>query len=420
MESAVRATRLPMSGDGPVRPLPYGVGVAAVLAACLLGALAATLLARQALSMAALPGAALIVCSVLALRVGWKTAGRYSALGLVGLTCFSWCYLLVLALESAGRAMRAHLVPFQLGILLMLGMVALFLVAPVAIPAFLVRRARRRGVSDLPDMTPHMLGTCIGAAFVIFGFVLVFGTAVLSPKGAWPAVNSVLMSLALPVLFRPLWILSYGAILTRWQTREPAPLQERLAELRDLARFEFDRVMCLRASFGNGRPCFVILGSRRSTLVISERIVSALTSGQLLAVLAHEAAHVVMNHGNRRLAWTALGGAVYVGVVMATTVVTIGIMPPSFGFMRITIVVMPMLFLRGLYENFVTRRHEAEADKFAAMLVGATAMIGALEALRGPNAIHAHTHNRWTTHGTWERRSARIRKYGAGAADGEA
>ena len=69
---------------------------------------------------------------------------------------------------------------------------------------------------------------------------------------------------------------------------------------------------------------------------------------------------------------------------------------------------------RMLYEHFVTRRHETEADDFVTGLVGAPAMLGALEALDGQGPPAALVHNRWTTHGTWERRSARIREKDTG------
>ena len=88
-------------------------------------------------------------------------------------------------------------------------------------------------------------------------------------------------------------------------------------------------------------------------------------------------------------------------------------------YVRGLFVLLPLLVLQRLYQAFITRRHEAEADEYATRLIGAPAMLGALEALRGPNAIDMNLHNRWTTHGTWERRSARIRAYGVGAADGQ-
>jgi Zn-dependent protease with chaperone function len=193
-----------------------------------------------------------------------------------------------------------------------------------------------------------------------------------------------------------------------------AALRDRLDELRDLATFEFDRVMCLRASFGDGKPCFVLLGGSHSTLVISERIVGVLTNEQLLAVLAHEAAHVVLKHGNRKLAWGALGAAACIGLTLAGQLALSGLIPRSVGVVRTLIVVVPIAMLRGLYDTFVTRRHEAEADAFAVGLVGATALLGALEGLRGPNAIEPPIHNRWTTHGTWQQRSARIREQAGG------
>ncbi len=64
------------------------------------------------------------------------------------------------------------------------------------------------------------------------------------------------------------------------------------------------------------------------------------------------------------------------------------------------------------YDTFVTRRHEREADEYAARAAGAGALLRALEKLgagRSPIAIA----NRWTTHSTWEIRSRRLRDMAA-------
>jgi Zn-dependent protease with chaperone function len=295
---------------------------------------------------------------------------------------------------------------------MMLGVIFVALVAPVGIPTLLVRRAERTTSGDhaLPDLTPQSIGICIGAVFLLIPVVVLIPLPLFVGFGWWLVAAIVLLTLTLPLVLRPLWIVVYRTALTRWEVPVPLTLREHLNQLRELTRFEFDRVLCLRASFGTGRSCFVILGARQSTLVISEQIVDRLNAEQLLAVLTHEAAHVILNHGNRTMVWGALGGASVMAMNMVGLMTVGASIPRSLGFVRVLVVIMPIMVARGLYEHYVTRRHEAEADDFATGLVGASAMLGALEALgaKGPSA--AHIHNRWTTHGTWERRSARIRE----------
>jgi hypothetical protein len=54
----------------------------------------------------------------------------------------------------------------------------------------------------------------------------------------------------------------------------------------------------------------------------------------------------------------------------------------------------------------------AGAAGFAVEIAGAPALLGALEAMGACGPAGAVVHNRWTTHGTWEERSAWIRERG--------
>ena len=379
----------------------------------------AVLLARQPIGYGTSLLVLLIGVSVLAARVR-RPVGTARGILSLSVGFFAYGFAFIFALETMNPFLLRHRVAFPIGFALMLGLFAAWLVAPSAGLAVVARRRRQRAIDGLaaPDVTPFVIGSCLAAAFVVLWFVTVFAVLIASPPGTWQAVNSVVTMLALPAGFRPLWSHSYSSILARWEVTPPRALRERLDDLRDLARVEFDRVLCLRASFGNGNPCFVLPGSFRSTLVISEEIVRTLTPEQLLAVLTHEAAHVVMSHGNRALAWGGLGAAAYLALNIAGQMAISSFVPRSPMVVRIAVIVGPLAVLRQLYAARVTRRHEAEADEFATRLVGAPAMLGALEALRGSHAIEPRIHNRWTTHGTWETRVARIRTYGAGAADG--
>jgi len=344
---------------------------------------------------------------------------RRQAAAIVVLIVAVLAYLL--ALVAAENAMTAAMLrrraPFALDAAAMLAILTIWLATPVAVATLVNWRRRRRASTTMLDLTPHLIGAWLGILFTLLALGSFLAVMFLSPPGWWQVIDCALFALALPAMLRPLRTWSYRSILIRFQTPEPAALVEGLDDVRLLTGFQFDRVMCLRASFGSGKPCFVLLGSSHSTLVISEQVAARLTREQLLAVLLHEAAHVMLDHGNRKLVWGAVGAAGFIGASMAGQLAVSGLIP--FVFVRLMIVLMPLGILQMLYDRFVTRRHEAEADEFATRLIGAPAMLGALEALRGPNAIDMNLHNRWTTHGTWARRSARIRAYGVGAADGQ-
>ena len=153
----------------------------------------------------------------------------------------------------------------------------------------------------------------------------------------------------------------------------------------------------------NGRRCL--------TCVISESIPGDLTPPQLLAVLAHEAAHVCLNHFRRKLAWGAVAGMLGLVATVAAQMAVAPFLPRDLGIAGVLVVVLPIGILRGLYETFVVRHHEAEADEFAVVVAGAPALLDALGVLGGSGPPEALVHNRWTTHSTWERRARRIREW---------
>jgi Zn-dependent protease with chaperone function len=262
----------------------------------------------------------------------------------------------------------------------------------------------------MPDLTSLLLPVGLSAGFVVVGLLMLFALVLLVPRGAWQIVASLALALALPTALRTPWIVIYRRLLTtHWGTREPLALRQGLETLRGLTGLEFDHVLCLQSTFGNGKSCFVLLGARQSTLVISEQVVQTLSAEQLLAVLAHEAAHVALNHGNRMLTWGVPAAAIGIALTFAWQMATRTLVPASFRVVGFVAALLVVQVFRRVYDYYVTRRHEAEADDFATGLVGAAAMLGALEALGGKGPAAAHVHNRWTTHGTWERRSARIR-----------
>ncbi|MGE3274534.1 MAG: M48 family metalloprotease [Vicinamibacterales bacterium] len=216
----------------------------------------------------------------------------------------------------------------------------------------------------------------------------------------------------LPTLLLPAWARAYLRVLSRWKRRPPQALRDGLDALVDRLGFAFDRVLCLDACVGGGRVCQVVSDGHVVTLVISERLPARMTPGQLVAVLAHEAAHVRLDHHRRKAIWGMAAALVAFATLFAINLAAGPYVRglPSFAF---TFAVFALVGLfRGLYATYVVRRHEEEADRFAVDMSGADDLLGALEALDGMGLSGAVMHNRWTTHGTREARVARIK--GAG------
>jgi Zn-dependent protease with chaperone function len=339
------------------RQAPMGVMVGTILSALLAGLTVGTLVALGS-SRLALAVVTLVVVSCIASTRRLQHAGSVKALGVIALFLFSWALLFALSMEWLNRLMLRR-VPALFGLGMMLVTAVAFMVLPIAIPAAIARRSRRRSgiatASDqsrpsssvvMPDLTPLLLSVCLSTGFIVAGLLMMFALVLLVPRGAWQIVAILTLSLALPTVLRPLWILTYRCLLTtHWGTPEPPALRQGLETLRGLTGLEFDHVLCLHGSFGEGKPCFVLLGARQSTLVISAQVVQMLSAEQLLAVLAHEAAHVVLDHGNRMLAWGVPAAAMGIAFTIAGQMASRGLVPGSF---RVVGFVAPIVVVQGV------------------------------------------------------------------------
>ncbi len=141
--------------------------------------------------------------------------------------------------------------------------------------------------------------------------------------------------------------------------------------------------------------------------MISESVVADLDVEPLVAVLAHEAAHIRLQHLRRKLVYGTLGSIVVIGVSIAIQLLISPALPRSLHFIGILPVILLGNLAGQLYSARVSRRHEAEADAAAVNVAGVEALCRALDVLGGPS--ERWVHRRWTTHGTQEERLARIR-----------
>jgi hypothetical protein len=403
---------LPAGGE-PHRTvrLPLGVIVSAVMVALVTGAGAAKLLHDARPGIAWLTALGLCGCLFALARRGARSEPTWVRVAAVlALTCLSFTYLLVLGGESARRLPGGGAAPFFTSLAMLLGIAMAAAVLPFVVLASALRWGRdSERQRPLMDMAPQLITGGLGGAAALLGFALV-ATAIWTSPPRWRLVTTAIVAIGSPALLIPFWTFMYKRLISRWRVMPPRALMDGLERLRSFTAFTFERVLCLDARFGSGRVCQVIAGPVRSTLVISESIAADLTSTQLLAVLSHEAAHLCLNHFRRKLAWGTVAGMLAVGTAVTVQVLIRPFLPRGLGVAAVLIVVLPVALLRGLYDTFVIRRHEAEADEFAVNVAGVPALLDALRVLRGPGGLEVLVHNRWTTHSTWERRIRRIQE----------
>ena len=172
------------------------------------------------------------------------------------------------------------------------------------------------------------------------------------------------------------------------------PLRERIEGLLHRCGFEAAGLFVMDASrrSGHGNAYFTGLG-RSKRIVLFDTLIAANSEPELEAVLAHELGHFKLNH--------ILIGLVQTAVLLFGVFFAIGWLChqpwllPSFGVHHADdalalVVCVLVIQMAGpaisLGSNWLSRRHEFQADDFARRMVGATPMASALVRLSRDNA----------------------------------
>jgi Zn-dependent protease with chaperone function len=393
---------------------PTGAIIAAIVAGGLGGAALGEGLYRTSPRLAWLAwlGACLTLYAV-ATIAGRHGPRRSNFLVIPGLGFCVWVWTIFIWAESLPRATSG--LTLARNLFLLLSILVLGAVTPVAIVLAALREHLRRHTGAMrplrPSVAPLLISAGLATAGIAIGLAAVFGTFLVVRTGdRFLQIAALAVSgAAMPILLWPLWVTTYEWLVARWHVEPPDALRATLETLRDRVGSTFTRVVCLAPSYGRGRVCQIVHRPGRSVLIVSRSLADSLPSHQLLAVLAHEAAHVHLRHTARKVLWGTVSAAIAIGGSMAFGAALGAILPKSLAFTRLTAPLLSVTLARLFWDHGVVRRHEREADEFAVRVAGSAAMLGALQPLGGGGPPSAIVHRRWTTHGTSDERQARIR-----------
>lgn len=170
------------------------------------------------------------------------------------------------------------------------------------------------------------------------------------------------------------------------------------------------RVECLLARCGYAaKGLFVMDGSRRSShgnayftgfgaarrIVLFDTLVSRLQPEEVEAVLAHELGHCKLRHVIKRTVWVAAASLALLALLGALVGepwfyagLGVPVAPPRYGVALVLfMLVLPVFtFLAAPLGSLYSRRHEFEADAYAAMHASGPALVAALVKLYEDNA----------------------------------
>ena len=204
------------------------------------------------------------------------------------------------------------------------------------------------------------------------------------------SVFSLLLGVAYPWLIAPLF--------NRFTPLVEGPLYSRIGALLARTGFRSNGVYTMDGSrrSSHGNAYFTGLGAAKR-IVFYDTLVARLGAEEIEAVLAHELGHFRLHHVAKRigsglaasLAWLALLGwlqtqawfAPSLGVVLAPGLPANGLLLVLFA------LVMPMFsFVLAPLRSALSRKHEFEADAFAAQHASAQSLVQALVKLYQDNA----------------------------------
>ena len=209
------------------------------------------------------------------------------------------------------------------------------------------------------------------------------------PWWVWAWLGTVLLMLAVMDVY-PRWI---APLFNRFEPLE-GPLRARIEGLLHRCGFEASGLFVMDASrrSAHGNAYFSGLG-RSKRIVLFDTLIAGNSEAELEAVLAHELGHFKLKH--------ILTGLVQSAVLLFLGFFAIGWLCrqpwllPSFGIAHrddalaliVCVLVVQMAGpLLGIAGNWISRRHEYQADDFARRMVGAAPMISALVRLSRDNA----------------------------------
>jgi STE24 endopeptidase len=205
----------------------------------------------------------------------------------------------------------------------------------------------------------------------------------------WAWLGLVLLMLAMMDVY-PRWI---APLFNRF-TPLDGPLRTRIEDLLRRCGFEASGLFVMDASrrSAHGNAYFSGLG-RSKRIVLFDTLVSGNSEAELEAVLAHELGHYKLHHvliGLLQTAALLFGALLAIGWLCKQPWLL-----PSFGITHgddaLALVVCVLVVQMagpalGIAANWISRRHEYQADDFARRMVGAEPMVSALVRLSRDNA----------------------------------
>ena len=189
----------------------------------------------------------------------------------------------------------------------------------------------------------------------------------------------------------PKWI---APLFNRFTPLEDTQMKARIEALLEKTGFASQGIFVMDGSSrsGHGNAYFTGFGKNKR-IVFYDTLLDKLAPDEVEAVLAHELGHYHHGHIKKRLAWSfglSLGALALLGWLAQTPAFYQGLgmttQTPAVALLLFMTVAPILFFFLGPISAITSRKHEFEADAFAAQQVNAQSLISALLKLYRDNA----------------------------------
>lgn len=189
----------------------------------------------------------------------------------------------------------------------------------------------------------------------------------------------------------PKWI---APIFNKFSPLEDEAMKKRISQLLERTGFESNGIFVMDGSSrsGHGNAYFTGMGKNKR-IVFFDTLLDKLTPEEVEAVLAHELGHFKHGHIRQRLIESTvltLAGLALLGWLIQLPAFYSGLgmdsQTPAIALLLFMTVIPTLFFFMGPVSAVKSRKHEFEADAFAAQHVGAEHLISALLKMYRDNA----------------------------------
>ncbi|HQR19419.1 MAG TPA: M48 family metallopeptidase [Burkholderiaceae bacterium] len=313
---------------------------------------------------------------------------------LIVLTLLGGLQSLADALRAAAGTGFAFQLLFVISVAILLGLIDL--------PFSWVRQFRVEAHYGFNRMTPRLWFADLAKSFVLAALlgVPLLAAVVALMRGAgelwwiyawllWVGFNALVLVIY-PTVIAPLF--------NRFEPLKDSALAQRIGELLSRTGFSSKGVFVMDGSrrSAHGNAYFTGLG-RAKRIVFFDTLVDRLQPSEIEAVLAHELGHFKLKHIAKRMAFSFVASLVFLALLgwlvdQSWFYTGLGVTPSLDGgnegiALVLFVLVLPVFtFVFAPLASYLSRRHEFEADAFAARHASADDLVNALVKLYEDNA----------------------------------